>query len=315
MKESDMYAPIKSWFEERGFIVYPEVECRSRGGRADLVVTSGPIVGVVEMKQSLSLDLIEQALRWRGYANYIWIAIPYQPKAYKKFVTMVLRDYGIGVLTVSKYRSVWTDKLPQFQRRALPDLKDSLTEHHLTSEVKGGHRGGGYVTPYRITMNNVRSYLIKQGGWRSIKEILDYCETHYASPRASLAKALQQFEGDWCEVKKESGKLHFRCRPDGKSGKKDKFTVFHLSDKQRNVLFVLSADTWQTPTLIMRKLPGVNPAQAEKAGLLYVNQPLKALVKKGFVEKNPHGRGQYRLTPVGEAMRLEFDNPVHTKPE
>jgi hypothetical protein len=77
MKESDMYAPLKSWFEERGFIVYPEVECRSRGGRADLVVTSGPIVGVVEMKQSLSLDLIEQALRWRTNQKLIKNSSPW----------------------------------------------------------------------------------------------------------------------------------------------------------------------------------------------------------------------------------------------
>lgn len=212
MKESDLYDPVKNWMEERGFVVYPEVQCRFGGGRADIVVTSGPIVGVVEMKQSLTLDLIDQALRWRGYANYIWIALPYKPKNYKRFVEMVLRDYGIGVLHVSQYGYVWADSKARFMRRTVPYLKEALTEHHLTSGLKGGHSGGGYITPYRITIDNVQHYLKRAGDWRSIKDILDHCETHYASPRASLAKALQDFEDDWCEVKKEGGKLYFRYR-------------------------------------------------------------------------------------------------------
>lgn len=97
-------------------------------------------------------------------------------------------------------------------RWTLPYLKDALTEHHLTSGLKGGHSGGGYITPYRITMDNVQQYLKRAGDWRSIKDILDHCETHYASPRTSLAKALQDFEDDWCEVKKAGGKLYFRYR-------------------------------------------------------------------------------------------------------
>jgi hypothetical protein len=33
--------------------------------------------------------------------------------------------------------------------------------------------------------------------------------THYASPRASLAQALQDVEDDWCEVKKEGRQAVF----------------------------------------------------------------------------------------------------------
>ncbi|MFF0828791.1 hypothetical protein ACFYU8_17695 [Brevibacillus sp. NPDC003359] len=86
MNESDLYDPVKNWLEQREFIVYPEVYCPRGGGRADIVVTSGPVVGVVEMKQSLTLDLIDQALRWRGHANYIWVAIPYKPNKYRRFI-------------------------------------------------------------------------------------------------------------------------------------------------------------------------------------------------------------------------------------
>lgn len=307
MIESDLYDPIKQWMEERGFTVYSEVECRAGGGRADVVVTSGPVVGVVEMKQSLTLDLIDQALRWRGYANYIWIAIPYKQKAHKRFVQMVLQDYGIGVLMVSQYRSVTADKNPRFMRRTLPSLKDALTEHHLTSGLKGGHSGGGYITKYRITINNVRRYLHRAGDWRSIKEILDHCETHYASPRASLAKALQHFEEDWCESKKEGGKLYFRCRRDFSSGKPEMHRAIKLAEKQLRVLLVLPKNEWLTPTQIARKLPGANPSWADSYGSLYVNQPLKALIQQGLVEKHPDRRGRYRLTLAGEETRREYE--------
>ncbi len=305
MKEEDMYEPIKRWMEERGFTVYPEVECRHRNGRADVVVTNGPLVGVVEMKQSLSLDLIEQALRWRGYAHYIWIAIPYQPKSYKKFVTMVLRDYGIGVLTISKFGSVWPDKMPKLARSTLPYLRDALTEHHQTSEVKGGQSGGGYITPYRITMNQIRRYLDEANDWRTIKDILDHCETHYASPRASLAKALWQFEASWCERKKEGGRLYFRSRQGDARDAGKKKSVHKLPHKQWNVLLALARDEWRTPTVIAGKLPGVSPENARRFHSLYVNQPLGALIKKGLAEKNPVGRGQYRLTEKGQDILSE----------
>lgn len=302
MREEDMYEPIKAWMGERGFTSYPEVECKHLGGRADIVVTSGQLVGVVEMKQSLSLDLIEQALRWRGFAHYIWIAIPYQPKSFKKFVSMVLRDYGIGVLTISKFGSVWPAHMPKLARRTLPDLKEALTEHHRTAEVKGGQSGGGYITPYRITMKQVRHYLTKENQWRTLKDILDHCETHYASPRASLAKALWQFEAAWCERKKEGGKLYFRARLLEGSEMAKKKALRMLPEKQVNVLLALSAKEWRIPTVIAGMLPGGNVEKARRFDSLYVNSPLKALIKKGWVEKNPVGRGQYRLTEAGQAL-------------
>lgn len=305
MREEDMYEPVKAWMEERGFTVYPEVECRHLGGRADVVVTSGPLVGVVEMKQSLSLDLIEQALRWRGYAHYIWIAIPYRPQSYKKFVSMVLKDYGIGVLTVSKQGSVWPDKLPQLVRRTLPHLKDSLTAYHQSAEVKGGQSGGGYITPYRITMNHIRRFLSREQEWRTLGEILAHCETHYASPRSSLAKALLLYEGSWCEQKKERGRLYFRCRPEAADEAQTKSTRHSLTEKQWNVLLALSKEEWRTPTVIAGKLPIGTMEKARRFHSLYVNQPLKALIRKGLAEKSPTGRGQYRLTEAGSKMKGE----------
>ncbi|MCL6599808.1 MAG: hypothetical protein K6T81_13895 [Alicyclobacillus macrosporangiidus] len=57
MKETDLFEPVKKWLEERDFIVYSEVQFDRR---ADVVGRLGNILVVVELKTSLSLDLIEQ---------------------------------------------------------------------------------------------------------------------------------------------------------------------------------------------------------------------------------------------------------------
>ncbi len=51
-------------------------------------------------------------------------------------------------------------------------------------------------------------------GWVDINTILTYCETHYASPKPSLSKALRDFENDWCESQMIGRKLHFRYKLD-----------------------------------------------------------------------------------------------------
>ncbi|MGE5703526.1 MAG: hypothetical protein ACM32O_13430 [Clostridia bacterium] len=304
MKETDLYEPIKQWMEERGFTAYPEVECRSGGGRADIVVTSGAVTGVVEMKRTLSLELLDQALRWRGYANLIWIAIPHKQKKYKQVVTILLRDYGIGLLAISKTGRVWCIQNPRFSRRIVAHLREALSEHHLNSGLKGGHSGGGYITPYRITMNSIRHYLMRAGGWRSIRDILDHCETHYASPRASLAKALQEFEASWCEKTKEQGKLLFRYREQPTNASSNGVPARKLTETQLSVLLVLHEEEWLTPSKILQKLPGIH--HAESRGTLHVNQILKALIGKKLAEKNHARRGEYRLTSTGASTKADF---------
>jgi len=79
-----------------------------------------------------------------------------------------------------------------------------------------------------------------------------------------------------------------------------------LTDKQYSVLMALT-DEWQTPTQIAGKLEQSkqNPTWAALYGSSYVNQPLKALVKRWWVEVNPDKRGQYRLSDLGKSVMDE----------
>lgn len=71
MKETDLFEPVKNWLSEKGWEVFAEV---SGGmGIADIVGKQHPLYCVVEMKTSLSHDVIDQAIRWYGSAQYIYI--------------------------------------------------------------------------------------------------------------------------------------------------------------------------------------------------------------------------------------------------
>ena len=98
IKESDLFPAVKEWLEERGYEVYSEVECGTR--RADVVGKCGNLITVVEMKTTLSLDLIEQAFRWKRLANYVYVAIPKPQKGVHWFAARMLRREGIGILFI-----------------------------------------------------------------------------------------------------------------------------------------------------------------------------------------------------------------------
>ncbi|AWO74949.1 hypothetical protein C1N76_10900 [Geobacillus thermoleovorans] len=212
IQEQDLFDPIKKWLEEKGYEVYAEVELPS--GRADIVAVHGPAKCIVEMKTSLTMELIEQAMRWLDFAHYVYIAIPQRKKYIPVFVQNLLREKRIGILTVDFHYNYVRHYMPARFNRPAKKLKWFKWEDYLYEEqktwVKGGVNNGGHVTPYKLTIKKVQEYLYWQRDWKSIREILEHCETHYAHPKPSLTKALLDFENDWCEAKKENGVWFFR---------------------------------------------------------------------------------------------------------
>ncbi|MGG4438386.1 hypothetical protein AAXE64_27930 [Priestia megaterium] len=224
MKESDLFVPVKEWLEEKGYEVFSEVQHGWGGKRADVVGRIGKCICIVEMKTSLSMDVIEQAISWTPYAHYIYIAIPKRKAPIRHFIQQLLRQHRIGILEVSSRNWVSDYHKAHFNRPSMLDWTSGskrfnwnniLKEEHKTW-LPGGSAGGGYVTDYKITIQSVKDYLRRQKDWVSINDILTHCETHYASPKPSLAQALINFENDWCEVKKIGRKNHYRMKEDAR---------------------------------------------------------------------------------------------------
>lgn len=235
IKEVELFNPTKQWLQYRGYKVYSEVVPTHMSTRADVVGILSPLTTIVELKTSLSLDLLEQAIDWIPHANYIYVSVP-KPKKKNNRGTLahkILKQYGIGLLEVDvKRNSIECILNPKMNRRITSNVKDSLTEYHEKYSPDGGTKGGGYITDYRITVIKVKEMLdkVRKGypvyhlgernfqrvynvdGYVTIKDILDYCETHYSSPKQSLAYALLNFENDWCESTKIDRKLYFRSK-------------------------------------------------------------------------------------------------------
>ena len=98
MKESDLYPPLKKFLESQGYQVKGEV------GDCDALALRGeetPVV--VELKLSLNLDLILQAVERLSLTPKVYLGVPGRCKVLqrrKKRIIKLLRMLGLGLLAI-----------------------------------------------------------------------------------------------------------------------------------------------------------------------------------------------------------------------
>lgn len=132
MWESDLFPPLREWLEERGYIVYSEVDPAEAAvpymyvGRADVVAVNGPVLSIVEMKKTMCLELIGQAFSWKGFANYIYVAVPRPKRGFNRHAMRLLEKEGIGVLAVEHG---WVQQIhkPKLDRKAITAWRNVLS--------------------------------------------------------------------------------------------------------------------------------------------------------------------------------------------
>jgi hypothetical protein len=212
-KESDMFEPVKSYLEHQGYEVYSEVVLPG-GSRADIVGLDKHRTVCIEMKKTLSMDLIDQAIERKSCFAFVYLAIPERKSPLPRFVERIFRQHGFGILYVLDDGDVYEKRKPIY-RRAFNKKFDPA--YYLKPEQKigvpGGTQGGGYVTDYSLMIRDVKRYLSRQTDWVELGQVLEHCEVRYSNPRSGLSKALRSFETDWCEVKKINHRLHVRMKP------------------------------------------------------------------------------------------------------
>lgn len=216
MRESDLFLPLKSYFEKSGHEVFAEVNLYSGMGtpRADIVTRHGACVCVVEMKLKVNMEVVIQAAKWRGKANYSYIAVPYRGYNYDSF--KILRELGIGLISVQEYGSkthphteIRTHVNPRFYRRTSVDWKDLLQSYYQDT-VAGTNRI--VASKYQYMMQEIRNYMDRRQSQElvSIEELLVFAEKHYANPKNSLVAALIKYEHKWIEKIKVGRKIYFK---------------------------------------------------------------------------------------------------------
>ncbi len=96
--ESDLYAPVKMYLEEKGYSVYGEVrDC-------DLAAVKNGDLIIVEFKKNFSLKLVMQGTRRQELTNSVYLAVPqmssHSPLPSKKEVLVLLKRLGLGLIVV-----------------------------------------------------------------------------------------------------------------------------------------------------------------------------------------------------------------------
>jgi hypothetical protein len=167
-RETDLYAPVRSFLEEQGYTVHGEVlDCDVAGRRGDELV-------VVELKRALSLDLLVQATRRQRTTDSVYVAVP-RPRGAGRSrrwhgLLHLLRRLELGLLVVSfagRRPRVQTVLHPlPFRRKRSPRGQRAILEE--MAGRSGDYNQGGsvrrpLVTAYRENAIHVACCLERDG--------------------------------------------------------------------------------------------------------------------------------------------------------
>lgn len=166
-KESDLYPAIKKHLESLKFEVKGEIN------NCDIVAKKDEHIIIVEMKLSLNITLLLQAVDRFNLTDTVYIAIPKQCGIYKKQskqVKKLIKRLGIGLIVVDiqkkqHYVEVISDPQEYIPRINKPKQKSLLREfsQRLGDPQKGGAtRQKAGLTAYRQRCIRVAEYLIKK---------------------------------------------------------------------------------------------------------------------------------------------------------
>jgi hypothetical protein len=204
ISEAEYAQTVIEHFEAAGYEVFKEVAGPGKI-RADIYCKRGNETIAIEVKTSLNLKVIDQAYRWRPYANKVYIAIPYQKYLHYKIAAQICEDYGFGILSIYKesrhgIKDLLVEKLGA-------KVNVSPKEPMLHEDQKDSEAGtkGSYVTPFKITCKTLIQ-LIRDKGPMPLKTATTMIQHHYkndSSANQSLRKMIVWGVIDELELFKE----------------------------------------------------------------------------------------------------------------
>ena len=166
MKEVELYPPVKSFLEGQGLTVKGEV------GDCDVVAVKNDLVVVVELKKSLNLTLLLQAVDRQKMTHTVYVAVPNSGNLLKKQYRQVeglLKRLGLGLLLVHPTtRQVVAVLDPcEYKPRRQPKRKARLLKEFSTlvgdPNVGGSQKIAGRMTAYRQRALTLARHLIGTG--------------------------------------------------------------------------------------------------------------------------------------------------------
>jgi len=201
IKETDVAKAVIAWLKDSKWEVYQEVE--SDPGypcpRADIVARMDPVLWVIEVKNSFSLKVLEQAVKWGRYANCISVAVPKKKGQWRSY-TAGRRDFesslctllGVGLIEINVRKGFEVKEIipPKLRRKVAYKQLRSLLKEEQKTWAEAGNADNNYYTPFKATVRDVVGYVSKNRGC-TMREVLENVHHHYRSDstaRACLSK-------------------------------------------------------------------------------------------------------------------------------
>lgn len=197
MKESYLASVIIDYFEKMGYESYKEVGSDKSSRRTDCFFVKRNENGdieegiVLETKIAYSLKVMEQAAKWKKFANRVYIGVPKAKRKewkLRKFGNDICKNYlKIGVIEVDANDVV--SEVVQSEYNSKPQYPT------LYEEQKDNIAGdkGKYFTPFKRTITLINEYLVDKEKVE-YKILIDSISHHYAS-KASATKSLKEYFG------------------------------------------------------------------------------------------------------------------------
>lgn len=189
VKETEVAACVVRMLKAGGWTVYQEVQ--TSGGAADIVGVNGDRTCIVEVKNSLSLDLIGQAWQWMRWGAASFVSVAHLATR-QHWSRPALQELGIGQIIVRSIGDGRTDLFDVYQGRELKvekhfDIRKWLHEDQLDG-LPAGSNGGGRSTPFSRTVRDLTKWVAEYPG-ATLREASEAVPSHYptkASFRANI---------------------------------------------------------------------------------------------------------------------------------
>ncbi|MEN6634075.1 MAG: hypothetical protein ABFD84_16750, partial [Candidatus Polarisedimenticolia bacterium] len=193
--EEDLARAVVAWLQLEGWTVWQEVTPCAAAPVCDIVARRGPVIWAIECKAAPSLEVLDQASRWVGRANYVSVAVPTRrsPGLYLRFAASV----GLGVLWVDG--DFVTDHRGPFFReprgaararaRYYFELRELLTEERRLWPAAAGNARSERFTDFRAFCHGVRDEVYARPGI-SVRETIARLKSHHYASDASARSCL-----------------------------------------------------------------------------------------------------------------------------
>jgi len=167
LKEKDLYLPIKGFLTHLGYEVKGEIK------DCDIVAKKDDTIIIIELKLTLNIALLLQAVERFTLADTVYIAIPKQASVFKKQskqVKKLIARLGIGLIVVDmqqaqQYVEVINDPndyTPRKNKRKQSALLKEFSNRIGDPQKGGSTRQQAGLTAYRQRCIRVADYLSKQ---------------------------------------------------------------------------------------------------------------------------------------------------------